>query len=51
MTDVLVHSAADADLVIVGRRLRRAPLRAHIGPVAHAVMHHSAAPVAVARHD
>ncbi|MEU3918233.1 universal stress protein [Streptomyces sp. NPDC029004] len=47
----LVHSAADADLVVVGRRLRRAPLRAHIGPVAHAVMHHSAAPVAVVPHD
>ncbi|AVZ77824.1 universal stress protein [Streptomyces lunaelactis] len=47
----LVYSAADADLVVVGRRLRRAPLGAHIGPVAHAVMHHSAAPVAVVPHD
>ncbi|MEU4498541.1 universal stress protein [Streptomyces sp. NPDC023998] len=47
----LVYSAADADLVVVGRRLRRAPLGGHIGPVAHAVMHHSAAPVAVVTHD
>ncbi|TQK49998.1 nucleotide-binding universal stress UspA family protein [Streptomyces sp. SLBN-118] len=47
----LVYSAADADLVVVGRRLRRAPLGAHIGHVAHAVMHHSAAPVAVVPHD
>ncbi|MGW1884587.1 universal stress protein [Streptomyces sp. NPDC001970] len=47
----LVESAADADLVVVGRRIRRTPLGAHIGPVAHGVMHHCAAPIAVVAHD
>ncbi|MGW7368797.1 universal stress protein [Streptomyces sp. NPDC054841] len=48
---LLVHYAADADLVVVGRDIRRAPMGAHIGPIAHAVMHHSTAPVAVIAHD
>ncbi|MFB7462319.1 universal stress protein [Streptomyces sp. NPDC056224] len=47
----LVQAAAGADLVVVGRHLRRSPLGAHIGPVAHAVLHHAAAPVAVIAHD
>ncbi|MFE0450223.1 universal stress protein [Streptomyces sp. NPDC058914] len=45
---LLLHAAADADLVVVGRRLHRGSL---IGPVAHAVIHHCAAPVAVIAHD
>ncbi|MBN0043739.1 universal stress protein [Streptomyces actuosus] len=47
----LVDAAADASLVVVGRRIRRAPLGPRIGPVAHAVLHHAKAPVAVVPHD
>lgn len=47
----LVQAAARADLVVVGRRLRRSPLGVHLGSVAHAVLHHAAAPVAVIAHD
>ncbi|MFP1625554.1 universal stress protein [Streptomyces sp. 5K101] len=47
----LVHAAAGAELVAVGRRIRRSPLGAHIGSVAHAAIHHCAAPVAVVAHD
>ncbi|MFB7223540.1 universal stress protein [Streptomyces sp. NPDC056227] len=46
----LVQAAADADLVVVGRHLRRSPLGVHLGPVTHAVLHHAAAPVAVIAH-
>ncbi|MFE7774981.1 universal stress protein [Streptomyces sp. NPDC057445] len=47
----LLHFAADADLVVVGRLIRTALMGAHIGPVAHAVIHHCAAPVAVVAHN
>ncbi|WP_395298204.1 universal stress protein [Kitasatospora hibisci] len=44
----VVDSAADgAGLVVVGRRVRHAPIGAHLGPVAHAVIHHVRCPVAV----
>lgn len=46
----LLDSSSEAGLVIVGRRIRQSPLGAHIGPVAHAVLHHSRAPVAVIAH-
>lgn len=46
----LVDASREASLVVVGRRIRRSPLGAHIGPVAHAVLHHAAAPVAVVPH-
>ncbi|MGW1518911.1 universal stress protein [Streptomyces sp. NPDC002287] len=46
----LVEAAADACLVVVGRRLRRSAVGTHLGPVAHAVLHHSPAPVAVVPH-
>ncbi|MFF3455242.1 universal stress protein [Streptomyces sp. NPDC002730] len=46
----LVYESADAELVVIGRRIQDAPLAAHIGPVTHAVLHHSAAPVAVIAH-
>ncbi|WP_309239122.1 universal stress protein [Streptomyces lunaelactis] len=46
----LVYESAGAELVVVGRRIQDAPLAAHIGPVTHAVLHHSAAPVAVIAH-
>ncbi|WP_338693137.1 universal stress protein [Streptomyces sp. Q6] len=44
---VLLQAAADAGLVVVGRRLHRPALGPRIGPVTHAVLHHTAAPVAV----
>lgn len=47
----VIDAAREASLVVVGRRVRRRPFGAHIGPVAHAVMHHAAAPVAVVAHD
>ncbi|WP_432118534.1 universal stress protein [Streptomyces sp. bgisy032] len=46
----LVKGARDASLIVVGRRIRRSAFGAHIGSVAHAVMHHAAAPVAVVAH-
>ncbi|HEX5568797.1 MAG TPA: universal stress protein, partial [Streptomyces sp.] len=47
----LLEAAADASLVVVGRRNRRSPIGFHTGPVTHAVMHHCAVPVAVVPHD
>ncbi|MFJ9442463.1 universal stress protein [Kitasatospora sp. NPDC101235] len=44
----LVDAAAAARLLVVGRRVRRKPLRHHhLGPVAHAAIHHVHCPVAV----
>ncbi|WP_324290796.1 universal stress protein [Streptomyces sp. H27-S2] len=47
----LVQATTGADLVVIGRRIRRSPMGTHLGPVAHAVLHHTAAPVAVLAHD
>jgi nucleotide-binding universal stress UspA family protein len=47
----LIDAAREACLVVVGRRIRRSPLGAHIGPVTHAVLHHATAPVAVVAHN
>ncbi|WP_406005170.1 universal stress protein [Streptomyces sp. NBC_00637] len=47
----LVHASRDASLVVVGRKSRHALVGSHIGPVAHAVLHHATAPVAVVPHD
>ncbi|MGW6706315.1 universal stress protein [Streptomyces sp. NPDC054956] len=49
--DHLVRASRGAGLVVVGRHLRRSPLGRHLGSVAHAVLHHAAAPVAVVAHD
>ncbi|MFJ8233299.1 universal stress protein [Streptomyces sp. NPDC094448] len=49
--DVLVEAARGASLLVVGRRMRRAPFGGRIGSVAHAVLHHSSAPVAVVPHS
>ncbi|CAM5617503.1 universal stress protein [Streptomyces griseorubiginosus] len=46
----LADASRDSSLVVVGRRVRRNPFGAHIGPVTHAVLHHSVAPVAVVPH-
>ncbi|QES47070.1 universal stress protein UspA [Streptomyces venezuelae] len=43
----LVSAAQGAALLVVGRRSRKVPLGPHIGHVAHAVIHHSPAPVAL----
>ncbi|GGW44341.1 hypothetical protein GCM10010503_21440 [Streptomyces lucensis JCM 4490] len=48
---LLIDASHEASLVVVGRRVRRSSVGAHIGPVAHAVLHHAAAPVAVVAHD
>lgn len=45
----LVEATRDASMVVVGRR--RTAIGAVIGPVAHAVLHHATAPVAVVPHD
>ncbi|MFI8191628.1 universal stress protein [Streptomyces sp. NPDC085946] len=47
---LLVDASRDASLVVVGRRVRRSPFGVHIGSVAHAVLHHATAPVAVVAH-
>ncbi|MFJ1566473.1 universal stress protein [Streptomyces erythrochromogenes] len=47
----LVERSSEAGLVVVGRRIRRSSIGAHIGPVTHAVLHHAKAPVAVIAHE
>ncbi|MFI6010139.1 universal stress protein [Streptomyces sp. NPDC051243] len=47
----LVDASREACLVVVGRRIRRSPIGAHIGPVTHAVLHHATAPAAVVAHN
>ncbi|WP_314225044.1 universal stress protein [Streptomyces zaehneri] len=47
----VVDASRHASLVVVGRRIRRSPFGAHVGHVTHAVLHHSAAPVAVVPHS
>ncbi|MFI2368016.1 universal stress protein [Streptomyces sp. NPDC018833] len=48
--DHLVDASEDASLLVTGRRIRRAVMGTHIGPVTHAVLHHAKAPVAVVPH-
>ncbi|GGX98292.1 universal stress protein [Streptomyces anandii] len=48
---VLVDSAGDASLVVVGRRIRTGAFTGHIGHVAHSALHHIAAPVAIVAHN
>ncbi|EST36493.1 hypothetical protein N566_16205 [Streptomycetaceae bacterium MP113-05] len=43
----LVEEAADAVLLVVGRRPHQRRVGTYIGPVTHAVMHHAVVPVAV----
>ncbi|MFD7611639.1 universal stress protein [Streptomyces sp. NPDC059828] len=47
----VLYEAEDADLIVVGRRIRRSPVGGHLGHVAHAVIHHATAPVAVVAHE
>ncbi|MBK3624382.1 universal stress protein [Streptomyces asoensis] len=46
----LVHASREASLVVVGRKRRHTPVGGRIGSVAHAVLHHAVAPVAVVPH-
>ncbi|MFF7645850.1 universal stress protein [Streptomyces canus] len=46
----VIDASRTASLVVVGRRIRRKPIGAHIGAVTHAVLHHATAPVAVVAH-
>ncbi|MGW4075332.1 universal stress protein [Streptomyces asiaticus] len=47
---LLIDASHEASLVVVGRRIRRSSVGAHIGTVTHAALHHSTAPVAVVAH-
>ncbi|WP_371525106.1 universal stress protein [Streptomyces sp. NBC_01283] len=46
----LVRASATAALVVVGRQQRDTRVGMHVGPVAHAVLHHASCPVAVVPH-
>ncbi|GAA2361605.1 universal stress protein [Streptomyces cuspidosporus] len=46
----LVRSSAGALLLVVGRRTAERVAERHLGPVAHAVLHHARCPVAVVPH-
>jgi nucleotide-binding universal stress UspA family protein len=46
----LVHASEGADMVVIGRRIRTRDMGLRLGPVAHAVLHHAHAPVAVVPH-
>ncbi|GAA1566291.1 universal stress protein [Streptomyces globosus] len=48
---VLLSAVSAAQLLVVGRRTRRAPVGTRIGSVAHAALHHAPCPVAVVPHD
>ncbi|MEU6238969.1 universal stress protein [Kitasatospora sp. NPDC047058] len=47
----VVDPATGAALVVIGRRRRAHHVGLRLGPVAHAVIHHAQAPVAVVPHD
>ncbi|MFC0597884.1 universal stress protein [Streptomyces palmae] len=47
----VTRAAEHGGLLVVGRRRHRPPLAPHLGPVAHAAVHHAACPVAVVPHD
>ncbi|WP_327660210.1 MULTISPECIES: universal stress protein [unclassified Streptomyces] len=50
-THHVVKAAAGSGLLVVGRRNRPTAIGTHLGPVAHAVIHHMDCPVAVVPHD
>ncbi|WP_405714250.1 universal stress protein [Streptomyces xanthophaeus] len=47
---VLLTASSDPQLLVVGRKVRESSVGTRIGSVAHAVLHHSACPVAVVPH-
>ncbi|WP_405392513.1 hypothetical protein OG596_34765 [Streptomyces sp. NBC_01102] len=46
----LVEASRQARLIVLGLRHRASHLGAHVRPVAHSALHHTAAPVAVVPH-
>lgn len=50
-SEQLWETGSEAGLIVVGRRIRRSSIGAHIGPITHAILHHSTAPVAVIAHE
>ncbi|WP_183107302.1 universal stress protein [Streptomyces sp. 1114.5] len=46
----LTAAAQTARLLVLDRRIRGMPLGAHLGPVAHAAIHHVDRPVAIVPH-
>lgn len=46
--ETLVEVAADASLLVLGRRHHLMPLASHLGPTVRAVLHHSTCPVLLA---
>ncbi|WP_406500754.1 universal stress protein [Streptomyces sp. NBC_00846] len=50
-SEQILETGSEADLVVVGRRIRRSSIGPHIGPITHAILHHSTAPVAVIAHE
>ncbi|MDH2387929.1 universal stress protein [Streptomyces sp. HNM0663] len=48
--EVLLSASAEAQLLVVGRRVRRSAVGMRIGSVAHAALHHARCPVAVVPH-
>ncbi|MEU2491011.1 universal stress protein [Streptomyces sp. NPDC007883] len=47
---VLLSVATRAQLLVLGRRVRRSPIGSRIGSAAHAALHHATCPVAVVPH-
>ncbi|MFE3323742.1 universal stress protein [Streptomyces sp. NPDC059176] len=47
---VLLSLSTRAQLIVLGRRVRRSPIGSRIGSAAHAVLHHAPCPVAVVPH-
>ncbi|WP_416981320.1 universal stress protein [Streptomyces sp. T028] len=47
----VVQAAHGAALLVVGRRAHRHGTAPHVGPIAHAALHHGHCPVAVVPHD
>ncbi|MFF3890077.1 universal stress protein [Streptomyces sp. NPDC001914] len=47
----VLQAAEGATLLVVGRRTHRHGIAPHLGPVAHAALHHGRCPVAVVPHD
>lgn len=47
---LLAYAAEEAGLLVVGRRRRTHGFGSHVGPVAHAAMHHARVPVAIVPH-
>ncbi len=50
-TRAVMQAVPGAELLAVGRRRHRPFLAPHVGPVAHAAIHHATCPVAVVPHD